>query len=203
MGDGEDPGRRRTVPAGERSIQMIVDRRIRAILEKRLPPIEARIAELADGRPAGGAPAGEGVDQPEGLESVTEEVARIAEVLDRLVAQHDRAPAPFHWDDLEPDEREKRWVAFTEWVDTVLRPWLPRHTKALRSCWEDHPGVVYLLTAAWFAWGAAARGDGRKGPEMLAWMKDMRSLHDDLVAELGNPNVPCNDHKTTPTPRRP
>lgn len=99
--------------------------------------------------------------------------ADLTDMLERLLAAHDNAPPPFHWDDLDDDERGQREDDLRAWVRDVLAVWHPVQYALLdaKPCWWDHLDVRQHVTAAWLAWLGAYRAAGRKRGDPATWLR--------------------------------
>lgn len=97
-------------------------------------------------------------------------LAAQGEQLDELTEANRRTPPPFSWDDLSPEDRERRETALRAWVDDVLSVWHPHVGAALRPCWWDHLHVRAHVTASWLAWEGAYRARGRKPTDPDDWV---------------------------------
>jgi hypothetical protein len=116
------------------------------------------------------------------------------EALEELTDAHRKTPPPFSWDDLSPEDRERREAALRVWVDVVLRVWHPHVGTALRPCWWDHLHVRAHVTAAWLAWEGAYRARGRKPTDPADWIeRRLPALHAALT-NTWSARQPCDTH---------
>lgn len=82
----------------------------------------------------------------------TDAAKALNEKIDLLLAGQASAPANFHWPDLEPDDRQRKWEAFFAWVQNVLAARYPDAAEVLLPCWWQHTDALDAVTACWFTW---------------------------------------------------
>lgn len=126
---------------------------------------------------------------------LADENARLRTDVDRMRGLYDHAPPPFHWDDLEPDERERLEGQLHTWVTDVLRLYCPDTAQLLKPCWWQHLPVRRRVTAVWLAWLGGYRHAKRKHADPEFWDRVVLPALDKFLPEhLGNPRDPCEVH---------
>lgn len=81
--------------------------------------------------------------------------------------------SPIWWPALSDEDYAAARRELRGWLRDVLAARYPSDAQKLTPCWEDHPVVVDLLTAAWVTWAAgllARSADARDAAEWhLRW----------------------------------
>ncbi|WP_326581759.1 DUF4913 domain-containing protein (plasmid) [Actinacidiphila glaucinigra] len=74
--------------------------------------------------------------------------------------------APVVWHDLQAEERDRLWAAFTSWVVRIADQYELTTEQLPHACWWEHGGVVAELTALWTGWESAygTEDDAAAGP---------------------------------------
>jgi hypothetical protein len=117
-----------------------------------------------------------------------DESTKLRSTVDWMRGLYDKAPPPFHWPDLKPEELALRWPQFIRWVDEVLLARRPDVKALLKPCWYEHVDCLDHVTALWLAWLGAYRHPKRKHTDPADWTeKHLPALRDVLKDYLGAP----------------
>ncbi|MGW9436711.1 hypothetical protein [Streptomyces sp. NPDC055607] len=103
------------------------------------------------------------------------------------------------WRAMEPEEREKRLLELTGWVDWLLTTHPKLHSKMPAKCWHRHEDIIEHLTALFLGWVRTYAGDPAK-LSLRAEAEWLTSLHA-LTPHLGSPGCQANGTHQDPPPR--